>query len=361
MEGQRKLKGSSVLVVGTGGLGSPAALYLAAAGVGRLGLVDFDVVEASNLQRQVLHGTSTLGMPKVESARQRLHELNPNIEIDTYNVILSSDNALEIADSYDMLLDGTDNFPTRYLINDLCVLTGKPFVYGSIFRFEGQVSVFDAPVGGCYRCLFPEPPPPHSVPSCGQAGVFGVLPGIVGSLQAAEAIKYLLGIGESLVGRLALFDALDMSWQTIKLRKNPKCKACGEEPYAEITELIDYENFCGSPVHEVVIGPDDWQVDVGTLSEMLKNGQPLQLVDVREGMELTISSLPGAVQISYGELGQRAAELDPAIPVVLFCRTGIRSSRAVQILRGAGHPTARSLRGGINAWAEQIDPDLLQY
>jgi adenylyltransferase/sulfurtransferase len=361
MEGQRKLKAASVLVVGTGGLGSPVLLYLAAAGVGKIGLVDYDVVDASNLQRQVIHATSRVGQLKVESARQRLRDLNPHIEVNAYNEIFSSANARQIAEGYDLIIDGTDNFPTRYLINDLCVLTGKPYVYGSIFRFEGQVSVFDARVGPCYRCLFPEPPPPGSVPSCSQAGVFGVLPGTVGTLQATEAIKLILGIGESLVGSLLLFDALDMSFQSVKLRKNPACKVCGSQP--TVTELVDYEEFCGVPVvgdHAVDLAPR-FSITPQALAECLKRGETPQLVDVREEGELQISHLPGARLIPLGQLAARAGELDPQAEVVVFCRTGVRSSQALGILRGAGFAHVRHLTGGINAWAREVDPEVYQY
>ena len=294
LEGQKKLKAASVLIVGTGGLGSPVALYLAAAGVGRIGLVDYDVVDFSNLQRQVIHGESRLGDLKVESARERMLDLNPEIQVDVYNEVINSENAFRIAEPYDIIVDGTDNFPTRYLINDLCVLTGKTNVYGSIFRFDGQASVFAAEDGPCYRCLFPEPPPPGLVPSCAEGGVLGVLPGTIGSIQATETLKIILGIGEPLVGRLLLYDALDLSFQTVKLHKNPECKVCGEHP--EITGLIDYEAFCGVPAHDHDEGSagDEWDITASQLSSRLKENPGLRLIDVREPHEREISNLEGS-------------------------------------------------------------------
>ncbi|HEY9087929.1 MAG TPA: molybdopterin-synthase adenylyltransferase MoeB [Anaerolineaceae bacterium] len=361
MEGQRKLKSASTLVVGTGGLGSPAALYLAAAGVGRLGLVDYDVVDSSNLQRQVIHSTSRMGELKVESARQRLRDLNPYIQVDAYNTVFSSINAREIAAEYDLIIDGTDNFPTRYLINDLCVLTGKPYVYGSIFRFEGQVSVFDARLGPCYRCLFPEPPAPDSVPSCSTAGVFGVLPGTIGTLQATEAVKLILGVGQTLVGSLLLYDALETTFQTVRLRKNPNCKVCGSQP--SITQLVDYEEFCGVPAagSHVIALPAEQTITVDELAARMGAADAPLVLDVREDMEREISRIPGALAIPLGELPERMQELDPAQEIVVYCRTGVRSSRAVDRLLRAGFPRARSLTGGINAWAREIDPSMYQY
>ncbi len=361
IEGQRKLKQASVLVVGTGGLGSPVSLYLAAAGVGRIGIVDYDVVDASNLQRQVLHSTATVGAPKVESARRRLLELNPDIQVDAYDTLLSSENARQIADPYDILIDGTDNFPTRYLINDLSVFTGKPYVYGSIFRFEGQVSVFDSRVGPCYRCLFPEPPPAGSTPSCSEAGVFGILPGTIGTLQATEALKLILGIGEPLTGKLLLYDALEMSFLTVKLRKNPACKVCGEHP--EISELIDYENFCGAPVREQ---PDEgiqsaWDLTPRQLAERLRELNPPLLLDVRQPVERQIAELPGALMIPLDQLPERLEELHPGQEMVVYCRAGHRSSRAVEFLRAAGFERVFNLRGGINAWSREVDPSVRQY
>src|SRR5512143_774381 len=297
LQGQRKLKAASVLVIGTGGLGSPVALYLAAAGIGHIGLVDFDVVDRTNLQRQVIHGTSTVGKLKVESARQRLLDLNPDIQVDIYNEPFTSDNAMTIAAPYGLIVDGSDNFPTRYLTNDLCVLTGKPNVYGSVYRFDGQVSVFDARVGPCYRCLFPEPPPPGLVPSCAESGVLGILPGTIGTLQATEALKLILGTGEPLIGRLLLYNAQDMSFEYVKLRKNPACKVCGEHP--SVTELIDYEAFCGVPGREVEAGSAgmEWDISPSQLEAQLKSGVPLTLVDVREPHELEISHMDGTHNI----------------------------------------------------------------
>lgn len=359
LEGQKKLKAASVLLVGTGGLGSPAALYLAAAGVGRIGLVDYDVVEESNLQRQVLHGTGRLGRSKVESARDRLLELNPTIRVDAYNEVFSSHNAWQLSEGYDILIDGTDNFPTRYLLNDLAVLSGKPYVFGSIFRFEGQVSVFDARYGPCYRCLFPEPPPPGSVPSCAEGGVFGVLPGTVGSIQATEVLKLILGNGDPLIGKLLLYDALDMNFQTVRLRKNPGCKVCGESP--EIRELIDYEQFCGAPaVGRVKISGID-EIEPGDLARRLKAGEGIGLLDVRDPVELQVSSLPGAVVIPVGQVTQRLDELEREREWVVFCRTGERSARVVKAMRAAGFSRVANLRGGINAWAQAVDPRMLQY
>lgn len=358
LEGQRKLKDARVLIVGTGGLGSPISLYLAAAGVGTLGLVDYDVVDETNLQRQIVHSTSQVGIPKVESAKRRLLDLNPYIHVETYNVVLRSENARPIAERYDILVDGTDNFPTRYLLNDLAVLTNKPYVYGSIFRFEGQVSVFDARVGPCYRCLFPEPPPPGMVPSCAEGGVFGVLPGIVGALQATEVIKLILGIGEPLAGKLLLVDALDSTFQTVQLRKNPQCKLCGETP--QICDLVDYEEFCGVPAagrHEIQGIPE---LSPKEASELLASGEPWALLDVRDPVELQVSKLPGAVVIPVGQLPARLQALNRDRKWVVFCRTGERSARAVKLLRSVGIQ-AYNLKGGINAWADEVDPTLLKY
>ncbi|HEY5574029.1 MAG TPA: molybdopterin-synthase adenylyltransferase MoeB [Anaerolineales bacterium] len=362
LEGQRKLKAASVLVIGTGGLGSPVAMYLAAAGVGRIGLVDYDVVDFSNLQRQVIHGTSALGTQKVESARQRVLDINPDITVDVYNEPFTSENAMRIAEDYDILVDGTDNFPTRYLVNDVSVLLGKANVYGSIFRFEGQVSVFDARRGPCYRCLFPEPPPPGLVPSCAEGGVLGVLPGTVGTLQATEALKLLLGIGEPLIGRLMLYNALDMSFEYVKLRKNPKCKVCGSEP--EVTELIDYEAFCGVPGHDHEEGEvgGGWDITASELAERLhKDGKHIRLIDVREPHELQISRLEGASLIPLGQFAARMSELDSADEIVLFCKSGTRSARALELLASAGFRKMKNLKGGINAWAREVDPSLPIY
>lgn len=361
LSGQRKLKNSSALIIGTGGLGSPLALYLTAAGIGRIGIVDFDVVDSSNLQRQVIHGTSTVGISKVESARQRMIDLNPDILIDVYNEPFTSENAMRIAAPYDILIDGTDNFPTRYLVNDVCVLLGKPNVYGSIFRFEGQLSVFDASRGPCYRCLFPEPPPPGLVPSCAEGGVLGVLPGTIGTLQATEAIKVLLGIGQPLIGKLLIYDALEMSFQFVRLRKNPNCKICSANP--EVTELIDYDAFCGVPGrnHDEGSAGAGWDITATELAARLKEGNHLRLIDVREPHELEISALPNEELIPLGELASRLSELNTADDIVIFCKSGTRSARALELLVSAGFRKVKNLKGGINAWAEDIDPSLPIY
>ena len=361
LQGQIKLKNSSALVIGTGGLGSPVALYLAAAGIGRIGLVDYDIVDSSNLQRQVIHGTSTVGKLKVESARDRLQDLNPDIQVDVYNEPFTSENAFRIAKDYDIIVDGTDNFPTRYLSNDVAVFLGKPNIYGSIFRFDGQVSVFYAKEGPCYRCLFPEPPPPGLVPSCAEGGVLGVLPGTVGTLQATEAIKVLLGIGTPLIGKLLLYNALDMSFDFVQLKKNPKCRVCG--PNADIKELIDYEEFCGVPGHHA----DDtsagvaWDITASELQERLQREPNLLLLDVREPHELEIAAIKGARNIPLGEVAQRMSELDSAEEMVVFCKRGSRSARAIEILSSAGFKKMKNLKGGINAWAEQVDKSLPLY
>lgn len=361
LEGQKKLKASSALIIGTGGLGSPVALYLAAAGIGRIGLVDFDVVDESNLQRQVIHGTATVGKLKVESARDRLRDLNPDIQVETYNEPFTSDNAIRIASQYDVLIDGTDNFATRYLTNDVCVFLGKPNVYGSIFRFDGQASVFDARVGPCYRCLFPEPPPPGLVPSCAEGGVLGVLPGTIGTIQATEALKVLLGIGSPLVGKLMLYNALDMSFDFVNLRKNPKCRVCG--PNADVKELIDYEEFCGVPGrdHEEGSAGAGWDIDAPQLASLLQETSAPLLLDVREPHELEISWLPNATNIPLGTLAARLSELDSAREMVVFCKAGTRSARALELLVSAGFKRVKNLRGGINAWAKSVDTSLPIY
>jgi adenylyltransferase/sulfurtransferase len=360
LEGQRKLKNSSVLIIGTGGLGSPVSLYLAAAGIGRIGLVDYDVVDSSNLQRQVIHGTSTVGKLKVESARDKLIDLNPGIQVDVYNEPYTSENALRIAKDYDIILDGTDNFPTRYLTNDVAVFLGKPNVYASIYRFDGQVSVFYAREGPCYRCLFPEPPPPGLVPSCAEGGVLGVLPGTIGTIQATEALKVLLGIGEPLIGKLLLYNALDMSFDFVKLKKNPNCRVCG--PNADIKELIDYEEFCGVPSHDHDEGSAGEGLDITApeLSERIKHNH-LKLLDVREPHELEISNLPNAVNIPLGQLAARLSELDSADEMVIFCKSGSRSARGLELLASAGFKKVKNLKGGINAWAKEVDQNLPLY
>ncbi len=361
LEGQEKLKQSSVLIVGTGGLGSPVAMYLAAAGVGKIGLVDYDVVDFTNLQRQIVHGTHSIGERKVASARERLLDINPDIEVVTYDEPFTSENALRIAEAYDVIIDGTDNFPTRYLINDVSVFTGKPNVYGSIFRFEGQVSVFWAEQGPCYRCIFPEPPPPGLVPSCAEGGVFGVLPGTIGTLQATETIKILLGIGEPMIGTLLLYDALDLRFDRVKLKKNPQCKVCS--PEAEVTELIDYEAFCGVPSHDHEEGrlDSEWEIEPRELASKLKSGDRVHLIDVREPHELAISALPEAQVIPLGSLAAKMHTLDSADEIVLFCKSGTRSARALELLAGAGFRKLKNLRGGINAWARDVDPKLPVY
>ena len=360
LEGHGKLKNASALIIGTGGLGSPVALYLAAAGVGRIGLVDYDVVDSSNLQRQVIHGTSTIGKLKVESARDKLLDLNPDIQIDIYNEPFTSENAIRIAKDYDVLIDGTDNFPTRYLTNDVCVFLGKPNIYGSIFRFDGQLSVFYAKEGPCYRCLFPEPPPPGLVPSCAEGGVLGVLPGTIGTLQATEALKVLLGIGEPMIGKLLLYNALDMSFDFVKLKKNPNCRVCG--PNADIKELIDYEEFCGVPGHDHEEGSAGAGLDITApeLAERVKINH-LKLLDVREPHELEISALPNAVNIPLGQLASRLAELNSADDMVVFCKGGTRSARALELLSSAGFKKVKNLKGGINAWAKEVDTNLPIY
>ncbi len=361
LDGQRKLKSSSVLIIGTGGLGSPAALYLAAAGVGRIGLVDFDVVDFTYLQRQIIHGTSTVGRLKVDSAKARLSDLNPEIQVDIYNEPFTSANAIQIARDYDILVDGTDNFPTRYLTNDVSVFLGKPNVYGSIFRFDGQASVFNAKDGPCYRCLFPEPPPPGLVPSCAEGGVLGVLPGTIGTIQATETLKLLLGIGTSLANKLLLYNALDMSFDYVTLRKNPNCRVCG--PNADIKELIDYEEFCGIPGHKIEEGSagDEWDVGPEQLATRLAETNPPLLLDVREPHELQISWLPNEVNIPLGILAAHLSELDTAREMVVFCKGGTRSAHALELLVAAGFKKVKNLKGGINAWAALVDPSLPLY
>lgn len=360
LEGQRKLKASSALIIGTGGLGSPVALYLAAAGIGRIGLVDYDVVDSSNLQRQVIHGTSTVGKLKVESAKTKLVDLNPDIQVDVYNEPFTTENALRIARDYDIILDGTDNFPTRYLTNDVAVFLGKPNVYASIYRFDGQASVFYAKEGPCYRCLFPEPPPPGLVPSCAEGGVLGVLPGTIGTIQATEALKVLLGIGEPLIGKLLLYNALDMTFDFVKLKKNPNCRVCG--PNADIKELIDYEAFCGVPSHDHEEGSAgaNWDITAPELAERVKQNH-LKLLDVREPHELEISALPDAKNIPLGQLAARLSELDSADEMVIFCKSGARSARGLELLVSAGFKKVKNLKGGINAWAREVDSELPIY
>jgi molybdopterin/thiamine biosynthesis adenylyltransferase/rhodanese-related sulfurtransferase len=366
--GQRRLKEARVLLVGAGGLGSPAALYLAAAGVGTLGMVDPDVVDLTNLQRQVLHGTSWVGRPKLDSARERLEEVNPHVRVEPHPVRLTSENALDLFREYDLVVDGTDNFPTRYLVNDACVLLGKPNVYGSILRWEGQASVFWGEKGPCYRCLFREPPPPGLVPSCAEGGVLGVLPGIVGSIQAAEALKLLLGVGEPMVGRILLFDALRMRFRELRLCKDPECPVCGEHP--TIRELIDYERFCGVPQGSGTTNGtamanenDVPEITPTELKARLDRGDRLTIVDVREPHEWEIGNLAqhGARLIPLGEVPERVEEIDPEEEIVLQCRSGARSARALRYLREQGYPRLWNLKGGILAWSDEVDPSIPKY
>jgi sulfur-carrier protein adenylyltransferase/sulfurtransferase len=361
VEGQKKLKAASILLVGTGGLGAPLGLYLAAAGVGRLGLVDFDVVDYSNLQRQVIHGTKDVGRPKLLSAADRIRDINPFVALDLHETMLSSENALEIGRDYDIIIDGTDNFPTRYLVNDACVLLGKPNVYGSIFRFDGQATVFWAEKGPCYRCLYPEPPPPGLVPSCAEGGVLGVLPGIVGTIQATEAIKLILGEGDPLIGRLLLFDAMRMKFRELKLRKDPDCPVCGTHP--TITKLIDYQQFCGiTPPHaETGLGAE-WEITPRELKARLDRGERPYILDVRNPGEWEITHLKGAHLIPLPDLPQRLGELDPSQEIILHCKSGKRSQQALEILRDqAGFRKLKNLKGGIDAWAEDVDPTVPRY
>lgn len=366
LEGQQRLKEASVIIVGTGGLGSPIALYLAAAGVGRIGLVDYDVVDVTNLQRQIVHSDATIGIPKVISAAQRLRDLNPLVTIETHDAPLTSRNALEVLSPYDVILDGTDNFPTRYLLNDAAVLLGKPLVYGSVYRFEGQVSVFAAAGGPCYRCLLPEPPPPHLVPSCAEAGVLGILPGTIGTLQATEAIKLILGIGEPLIGRLLLYDALDMTFDTITIPRRPNCPVCGDSP--TITRLIDYEQFCGAPAHGQSEYQQTWRAESGIRSltpaevkALLERDEPVLLLDIREPYELWLSRLEGALNIPLSEMDTRWQEIPADRPVIVFCHHGIRSARLIRRLQAHGRHNLINLEGGIDAWSRDVDPSIPRY
>ncbi len=360
MDGQKKLKAGKVLMIGAGGLGSPLGMYLAAAGVGKLGIVDFDVVDETNLQRQVMHSTDDVGRPKLDSARETLHGINPNITIETYETRLSSENALKLFADYDVIVDGTDNFPTRYLVNDACVLLGKPNVYGSILRFDGQVSVFDAKRGPCYRCLYPAPPPPGLVPSCAEGGVLGVLPGIIGTLQALEVIKLFLGEGDPLVGRLVLFDALKFKFRELKLRKNPDCPICGDRP--TIHSLIDYEQFCGIPKQETARPAVDekTEITVEQLKARLDRGDDVFVLDVREPREYEIVNI-GAPLIPLSELPKRYGELNPSEEIVVHCKMGGRSARAADFLRQKGFRDVKNLVGGIDEWVKKIDPSLPRY
>ena len=362
LEGQKRIKAASILCIGTGGLGSPIALYLAAAGIGRLGLIDFDVVDFSNLQRQILHGTDDVGRKKLNSAKDRIKAVNPNVQVDLHDCLFRSENAMQIVQDYDIVVDGTDNFPTRYLSNDVCVLAKKPNVYGSIFRFDGQCTVFAPSLGGpCYRCMFPEAPPPGMVPSCAEGGVLGVLPGIIGVLQAIEAIKLIIGIGDSLIGRLLSFDALKLRFREFKIRKDPKCPICGDHP--TIHELIDYDQFCGIPQADAEAAKE---MDVPTISATelrakIDRKEKFVLVDVREPFEFEICNIPGSKLIPLGELPARLSELDSADDIVLHCKVGGRSAKALKVLQEAGFRKLSNLRGGITAWADEVDPSVPKY
>ena len=358
LEGQKKLKAARVLMIGTGGLGSPLGLYLAAAGIGTLGLVDFDVVDESNLQRQIIHGTKDVGRPKIASAKDRLNDINPNVKIEAHETMLTSENALELFRDFDVIVDGTDNFQTRYLVNDASVLTGKPNVYGSIFRFEGQASVFWAEKGACYRCLYPEPPPPGLVPSCAEGGVLGVLPGIVGTIQANEVIKVILGAEGILLNRLLLFDAWKMRFRELKLKKNPDCPICGTNP--TIKELIDYEAFCGLnlPVEKQVLE----EITATELNELIKNDREVQIIDVRESYEVEIAKIPNTKLIPLGEVVSRAKEIDQSRTAILHCKGGVRSAKAIEALKNAGYNGRLiNLKGGITAWSDEVDPSVAKY
>ena len=361
LDGQKKLKAAKVLCIGAGGLGSPLAVYLAAAGVGTMGIVDFDTVDLTNLQRQIVHGTKDVGRPKLQSAIETIRDINPNINVVGYEEMFTSENAMQIVPDYDLVIDGTDNFATRYLTNDVCVLLNKPNVYGSIFRFEGQASVFWAAHGPCYRCLYPEPPPPGMVPSCAEGGVLGVLPGIVGCIQANEAIKLILGIGNPLVGRLLTFNALKMQFRELRLRKDPNCPICGENP--TIKELIDYEEFCGirgeeAPAQEVTKMEE---ITVRELKQRMDSGETLTVIDVREPYEYAIARIPGTKLIPLGQIAERAGELDPNAEIILQCRSGKRSADALNQLKAKGFTNLKNLVGGILAWSEEIDPAVPQY
>jgi len=365
IEGQQKLKAAKVLLVGAGGLGAPLGLYLAAAGIGRIGLVDFDTVDFTNLQRQVIHFTQDVGRKKLDSAAEKMQAINPHLKIDRHEVALSSENALEILKDYDLVVDGTDNFPTRYLVNDACVLLGKPNVYGSIFRFEGQATIFATEGGPCYRCLYPEPPPPGLVPSCAEGGVLGILPGTIGLIQATETVKLILGIGEPLIGRLLLYDALAMRFRELKLRKNPECPVCGE--HRTITKLIDYHQFCGVP-QQAAAQPaaeegkvNDGEIDVVELKQKIDRGDNFVLIDVREPHEYKICSIPGAKLIPLGEFPKHVGEFEKDADIVIHCRSGMRSAKACAVLRQNGFQHVRNVVGGILAWSDKVDPSVPKY
>ena len=357
-EGQRTLKKSRVLLIGAGGLGSPVALYLSAAGVGTLGLVDFDSVDLSNLQRQILHGSSGIGSPKIDSARDRLRDINPSVHVEAYETRLTAGNALDIARDYDLVIDGTDNFATRYLVNDTSVLLGIPNVYGSVYRFEGQASVFGAPNGPCYRCLFREPPPPDLIPSCAEAGVLGVVPGLVGTIQATEAIKLLLGLGETLVGRLLLFDAMTMAFRTLEIRRDPECPACGTR---EITELMDYDELCGTASSGVAPAEAVREIQPAQLAQRLEQGEKLEIIDVREPYEWEIGHIPGARLVPLDRIAEEIPRLDKRRETILYCKVGARSAYAAQQLARAGVADVRNLAGGILRWIDDVDPTMPRY
>jgi len=359
MEGQLKLKNAKVALIGTGGLGAPLGMYLAAAGIGRIGLVDFDVVDFTNLQRQVIHGTKDVGRKKLDSAADTMLDINPFVEIDRHEVALSSENALQILRGYDIVVDGTDNFPTRYLVNDACVLLGKPNVYGSIFRFEGQATVFATQGGPCYRCLYPEPPPPGLVPSCAEGGVLGILPGTIGLIQATETVKLILGIGEPLVGRLLLYDALAMRFRELKLRRNPECPVCGDHP--TIHELIDYQQFCGIPNQPHEPAPVEGEIEPAEVKAKMDRGDQFVLIDVREPHEYQICSIPNAKLIPLGDLPKRVNELNSADEIIAHCKSGMRSAKAVEFLKQAGFRKVRNMKGGILAWSDKVDPAVPKY
>jgi len=361
MEGQLKLKKASVLLVGAGGLGAPLGLYLAAAGVGRIGMVEFDVVDFTNLQRQVIHGTKDVGRKKLDSAFETMSDINPFVKLERHETALSSENAMEIFKDYDIVVDGTDNFPTRYLVNDACVLLNKPNVYGSIFRFEGQATVFAYEGGPCYRCLYPEPPPPGLVPSCAEGGVLGILPGIIGLIQATETVKLILGIGETLVGRLLLYDALGMKFRELKLRKNPECPVCGDR--RTVTKLIDYVEFCGVPHREAPPEPvaASGDIDPVEVKAKLDRGDKFTLIDVREPHEFQICRIPGSTLIPLGDLQKRLGELDPESEIVAHCKSGARSGKAVDFLKQQGYKKVRNMKGGILAWSDKVDPTVPKY
>lgn len=364
MEGQLRIKAGKVLCIGTGGLGAPIGMYLAAAGVGTIGLVDFDVVDVTNLQRQIIHGTKDVGRKKIDSATETIADINPNVRVVKHEVAITSENALEIIKDYDVIVDGTDNFPTRYLVNDACVLLGKPNVYGSIFRFEGQASVFATEAGPCYRCLYPEPPPPGLVPSCAEGGVLGILPGVIGVIQATEVVKLLLGKGETLAGRLMLYDALNMRFREMKLRKNPECPICG--PNRTIHQLIDYYQFCGIPQQPAepvapVAGSNETEIEPTQVKALIDGKHPFVLVDVREVHEHQIGNIPYAKLIPLGDLPKRVNELNPADEIVVHCKSGMRSAKACDFLRQSGFTKVKNMKGGILAWSDKVDPSVPKY